>query len=89
MAKYFAIREYLYNGNTLTRTIYMSTVFVCKNAAQEWVAQNNQKNEPGKFTRQFEITVLTPQIVNEIRHEYGSNSPTTVYRVLSCHNHEQ
>ncbi|EJQ0858785.1 hypothetical protein NZQ12_000966 [Salmonella enterica] len=78
----YAIRQRLYYGDTLTRTLYLSSVFICKNAAQQWADQNSQEHEPGRFTTQNEVTELTPQIVNEIRHEYGWNNPSTVYRVL-------
>ncbi|EFP2746175.1 hypothetical protein HP623_000691 [Salmonella enterica] len=78
----YAIRQRLYYGDTLTRTLYLSSVFICKNAAQQWADQNSQEHEPGRFTTQNEVTELTPQIVNEIRHEYGWNTPSTVYRVL-------
>lgn len=78
----FAIRQHLYYGDTLTRTYYLSRVFICKNAAQEYAEQNSQEHEPGRFTTHNEVTELTPQIVNEIRHEYGWNTPTTIYRAL-------
>ncbi|HIF3406968.1 TPA: hypothetical protein ACXZXJ_000122 [Salmonella enterica] len=79
----YAIRQRLYYGDTLTRTLYLSSVFICKNAAQQWADQNSQEHEPGRFTTQNEVTELTPQIVSEIRKEYGWNSPSTVYRVLT------
>lgn len=78
----YAIRQHLYYGDTLTRTYYLSRVFICKNAAQEYAEQYSQEFKTGQFTVRCEVTELTPQIVNEIRHEYGWNSPTTVYRVL-------
>lgn len=81
MRKY-AIRQRLYYGDTLTRAFYLSCVFICRNAAQEYAEQNSQEREPGRFTTHNEVTELTPQIVNEIRREYGWNSPSTVYRVL-------
>lgn len=79
----YAIRQRLYYGDTLTRILYLSSVFICKNAAQQWADQNSQEHEPGRFTTQNEVTELTPQIVSEIRKEYGWNSPSTVYRVLT------
>lgn len=78
----FAIRQRLYYGDTLTRTFYLSRVFICKNAAQEYAEQYSQEFKTGQFTVQCEVAELTPQIVNEIRHEYGWNSPTTIYRAL-------
>lgn len=78
----YAIRQHLYYGDTLTRTFYNSRVFICKNAAQEYAEQYRHEFKTGQFTTQSEVTELTPQIVNEIRSEYGWNSPTTVYRVL-------
>ncbi|HFZ9213178.1 TPA: hypothetical protein ACIPE5_000795 [Salmonella enterica subsp. diarizonae serovar 61:r:-] len=81
-AMHYAIRQRLYYGDKLTLILYLSSVFVCKNAAQQWAEQNSQEHEPGRFTTQNEVTELTPQIVNEIRHEYGWNTPSTVYRVL-------
>ncbi|AXC68919.1 hypothetical protein DOE63_27980 [Salmonella enterica subsp. diarizonae serovar 59:z10:-] len=78
----YAIRQHLYYGDTLTRTYYLSRVFICKNAAQEYAEQYKHEFKTGQFTTQSEVTELTPQIVNEIRSEYGWNSPTTVYRVL-------
>ncbi|MGG5988914.1 hypothetical protein ACQSET_10025 [Salmonella enterica] len=78
----YAIRQHLYYGDTLTRTFYLSRVFICKNAAQEYAEQYSQEFKTGQFTVRCEVTELTPQIVNEIRHEYGWNSPTTVYRAL-------
>ncbi|EAA1780650.1 hypothetical protein VJ309_000824 [Salmonella enterica] len=78
----YAIRQRLYYGDTLTRTFYNSRVFICKNAAQEYAEQYRHEFKTGQFTTQSEVTELTPQIVNEIRHEYGWNSPTTVYRAL-------
>ncbi|ECE0789052.1 hypothetical protein GK48_02085 [Salmonella enterica subsp. diarizonae] len=78
----YAIRQHLCYGDTLTRTFYNSRVFICKNAAQEYAEQYRHEFKTGQFTTQSEVTELTPQIVNEIRHEYGWNSPTTVYRVL-------
>ncbi|EEI9995036.1 hypothetical protein GPN58_004094 [Salmonella enterica] len=78
----FALRISLYYGDTLTRTLYDYKVFICRNAAREYAERQTSERQPGQFTRQFEVTVLTPQIVNEIRHEYGWNSPSTVYRVL-------
>ncbi|EMO8607703.1 hypothetical protein WMA94_002796 [Salmonella enterica] len=78
----FAIRQHLYHGDTLTRTFYLSRVFICKNAAQEYAEQYSQEFKTGQFTAQCEVTELTPQIVNEIRHEYGWNTPTTIYRAL-------
>ncbi|HGB5419476.1 TPA: hypothetical protein ACIVQF_005232 [Salmonella enterica subsp. enterica serovar Muenchen] len=79
----YAIRQRLYYGNTLTRTLYLSSVFICRNAAQQWADQNSQEHEPGRFTTQNEVTELTPQIVSEIRREYGWDTPSTVYLVLS------
>ncbi|EEC0439414.1 hypothetical protein AH715_005134 [Salmonella enterica subsp. enterica] len=78
----YAIRQRLYYGDTLTRTFYLSRVFICKNAAQEYAEQYRHEFKTGQFTTQSEVTELTPQIVNEIRHEYGWNNPTTIYRVL-------
>lgn len=78
----YAIRQRLYYGDTLTRTFYLSRVFICKNAAQEYAEQYRHEFKTGQFTVQSEVAELTPQIVNEIRHEYGWNSPTTIYRVL-------
>ncbi|ECE8440931.1 hypothetical protein EWB69_06570 [Salmonella enterica subsp. enterica serovar Stanley] len=78
----YAIRQHLYYGDTLTRTFYNSRVFICKNAAQEYAEQYRHEFKTGQFTTQSEVTELTPQIVNEIRHEYGWNNPTTVYRSL-------
>ncbi|EIC0162467.1 hypothetical protein K9325_001214 [Salmonella enterica subsp. enterica serovar Kinondoni] len=78
----FAIRQHLYYGDTLTRTYYLSRVFICKNAAQEYAEQYSQEFKTGQFTVQCEVAELTPQIVNEIRREYGWNTPTTVYRAL-------
>ncbi|EHI7917530.1 hypothetical protein J9M50_004091 [Salmonella enterica] len=78
----YAIRQRLYYGNTLTRTLYLSSVFICKNAAQQWADQNSQEHEPGRFTTQNDVTELTPQIVSEIRKEYGWDTPSTVYLVL-------
>ncbi|EAN9586378.1 hypothetical protein MWI14_003872 [Salmonella enterica subsp. diarizonae] len=78
----FALRISLYYGDTLTRTLYDSQVFICQNAAQQYAERQTSERQPGKFTRHFEVTELTPQIVNEIRHEYGWNSPVTSYHVL-------
>ncbi|EIZ2108661.1 hypothetical protein MOQ95_003242 [Salmonella enterica] len=78
----YAIRQRLYYGDTLTRTFYLSRVFICKNAAQEYAEQYRHEFKTGQFTVQSEVAELTPQIVNEIRHEYGWNNPTTAYRVL-------
>lgn len=78
----YAIRQRLYYGDTLTRTFYLSRVFICKNAAQEYAEKYRHEFKTGQFTTQSEVTELTPQIVNEIRHEYGWNSPTTIYRAL-------
>lgn len=78
----YAIRQHLYYGDTLTRTFYLSRVFICRNAAQEYAEQYRHEFKTGQFTVQSEVAELTPQIVNEIRHEYGWNSPTTIYRVL-------
>ncbi|EJQ8319318.1 hypothetical protein OD111_000900 [Salmonella enterica] len=78
----FALQISLYYGDTLTRTLYDSQVFICQNAAREYAERQTNERQPGKFTRHFDVTELTPQIVNEIRHEYGWNSPSTVYRVL-------
>ncbi|EJF1948417.1 hypothetical protein M8A54_002756 [Salmonella enterica] len=78
----YAIRQHLYYGDTLTRTYYLSRVFICKNAAQEYAEQYRHEFKTGQFTTQSEVTELTPQIVNEIRSEYGWNNPTTVYRAL-------
>ncbi|EDH4055528.1 hypothetical protein GDI45_12150 [Salmonella enterica subsp. enterica serovar Mikawasima] len=78
----YAIRQRLYYGDTLTRTFYLSRVFICKNAAQEYAEQYRHEFKTGQFTVQSEVAELTPQIVNEIRHEYDWNSPTTIYRVL-------
>lgn len=79
----YAIRQHLYYGDTLTRTFYLSRVFICKNAAQQYAEQYSQELKTGQFTVQSEVTELTPQIVNEIRSEYGWNNPTTVYRALT------
>ncbi|HGG5994112.1 TPA: hypothetical protein ACJG4C_003095 [Salmonella enterica subsp. diarizonae serovar 61:r:z53] len=78
----YAVCQRQYYGDTLTRTFYLSRVFICKNAAQEYAEQYSQEFKTGQFTVQCEVTELTPQIVNEIRHEYGWNNPTTVYRTL-------
>lgn len=78
----YAIRQHLYYGDTLTRTFYNSRVFICKNAAQEYAERYRHEFKTGQFTTQSEVTELTPQIVNEIRSEYGWNNPTTVYRAL-------
>ncbi|MDJ7443744.1 hypothetical protein LEH14_20815 [Salmonella enterica] len=78
----YAIRQHLYYGDKLTRTFYNSHVFICKNAAQEYAERYNHEFKTGQFTTQSEVTELTPQIVNEIRSEYGWNNPTTVYRAL-------
>lgn len=78
----FALRISLYYGDTLTRTLYDSQVFICQNAAREYAERKTSECQPGKLTRHFEVTELTPQIVNEIRHEYGWNSPVTSYHVL-------
>ncbi|MDJ6539067.1 hypothetical protein LEC33_02965 [Salmonella enterica] len=78
----YAIRQHLYYGDTLTRTFYNSRVFICKNAAQEYAEKFTEEFKTGQFTTQCEVTELTPQIVNEIRSEYGWNNPTTVYRAL-------
>ncbi|EJQ7405327.1 hypothetical protein OD098_003489 [Salmonella enterica] len=81
MRKY-ALQISLYYGDTLTRTLYDSKVFICQNAAREYAERQTSERQPGKFTRHFDVTELTPQIVNEIRHEYGGNVPSTSYRVL-------
>ncbi|EIL5768622.1 hypothetical protein LL228_002829 [Salmonella enterica] len=78
----YAIRQHLYYGDTLTRTMYISHVFICKNAAQENAEKFTEESKVGMFTTQCEVVELTPQIVNEIRSEYGWNNPTTVYRAL-------
>ncbi|ECM5083150.1 hypothetical protein NY62_07580 [Salmonella enterica subsp. enterica serovar Newport] len=78
----YAIRQHLYYGDTLTRTFYNSRVFICKNAAQENAERFTEELKTGQFTTQCEVTELTPQIINEIRHEHGWNNPTTVYRAL-------
>ncbi|EHA9709691.1 hypothetical protein JKV90_003849 [Salmonella enterica subsp. enterica serovar Newport] len=78
----YAIRQHLYYGDTLTRTMYISHVFICKNAAQENAERFTEELKTGQFTTQCEVTELTPQIINEIRHEHGWNNPTTVYRSL-------
>ncbi|HBZ9865946.1 TPA: hypothetical protein MND73_002803 [Salmonella enterica subsp. houtenae] len=78
----YAIRQHLYYGDVLTRTFYNSRVFICKNAAQEYAEQFRHEFKTGQFTTQSEVTELTPQIVNEIRSEYGWNSPSTSYRFL-------
>ncbi|EAY2233376.1 hypothetical protein LBZ99_004456 [Salmonella enterica] len=78
----FALRISLYYGDTLTRTLYDSKVFICQNTAQQYAERQTSERQPGTFTRHFEVTELTPQIVNEIRHEYGWNSPVTSYHVL-------
>ncbi|HAU3195515.1 TPA: hypothetical protein JDE59_002212 [Salmonella enterica subsp. diarizonae] len=78
----YAVCQRQYYGDTLTRTFYLSRVFICKNAAQEYAEQYSQEFKTGQFTVRCEVTELTPQIVNEIRHEYGWNNPTTVYRAL-------
>ncbi|MDJ8814588.1 hypothetical protein LED22_02055 [Salmonella enterica] len=76
----FAIRQRLYYGDELTRELYASVVFVCKNAVQQWAVENSRERHPGHFTMQCDVTELTPQIINEIRHEYGWNTPTTSYK---------
>lgn len=78
----YAIRQHLYYGDKLTRTMYISHVFICKNAAQENAEKFTEESKVGMFTTQCEVVELTPQIVNEIRHEFGWNNPTTVYRAL-------
>ncbi|ECE0790028.1 hypothetical protein GK48_07395 [Salmonella enterica subsp. diarizonae] len=78
----YAIRQRLYYGDTLTRAFYLSCVFICKNAAQEYAEQYSQELKTGQLTIQREVVELTPQIINEIRHEHGWNNPTTVYRSL-------
>lgn len=78
----YAIRQRLYYGDTLTRTYYLSRVFICKNAAQEYVELFRREFKTGQFTIQSEVTELTPQIVNEICREYGLSSPTLDFRVL-------
>lgn len=79
----YAVCQRQYYGDKLTRTFYLLRVFICKNAAQEYAEQYSQEFKTGQFTVRCEVTELTPQIVNEIRHEYGWNTPTTVYRALS------
>ncbi|EJG7681690.1 hypothetical protein NAK90_005279 [Salmonella enterica] len=81
MRKY-ALRISLYYGYTLTRTLYLSRVFICRNAAQERAENYSQEFKTGQFTSQCKVVELTPQIVNEIRHEYGWNNPSTSYRFL-------
>ncbi|ELK2237630.1 hypothetical protein RUY44_003912 [Salmonella enterica] len=81
MRKY-ALRISLYYGDTLTRTLYDSKVFICQNAAREYAERQTSERQPGQFTSHYDVTELTPQIVNEIRHEYGGNVPATSYRVL-------
>ncbi|EAV5087757.1 hypothetical protein E4R31_13510 [Salmonella enterica] len=81
MRKY-ALRISLYYGDTLTRTLYDSKVFICQNAAREYAERQTSERQPGRFTSHFDVTELTPQIVNEIRLEYGWNAPATSYRVL-------
>lgn len=78
----YAIRQHLYYGDTLTRTYYLSRVFICKNAAQEYIELFRREFKTGQFTIQSEVTELTPQIVNEICGEYGLSSPTPDFRVL-------
>ncbi|EJJ4275894.1 hypothetical protein VQ248_004405 [Salmonella enterica] len=78
----FALRISLYYGYTLTRTLYLSRVFICRNAAQERAENYSQEFKTGQFTSQCEVVELTPQIVNEIRREYGGNAPVTSHRVL-------
>ncbi len=78
----YAIRQYLYYGDTLTRTFYLSRVFICKNAAQEYAEKYRHEFKTGQFTVQSEVAELTPQIVNEICGEYGLSSPTPDFRVL-------
>ncbi|HBM0244216.1 hypothetical protein NA256_02585 [Salmonella sp. NW805] len=78
----YAIRKHLYCGYTLTCTLYLSRVFICKNAAQEYAEQYSQEFKTGQFTVRCEVTELTPQIVNEIRREYGMGSPIPDFRVL-------
>lgn len=78
----YAIRQHLYYGDVLTRTFYNSRVFICKNAAQEYTERFRHEFKTGQFTIQSEVTELTPQIVNEIRREYGLSSPTPDFRVL-------
>ncbi|EBA8670935.1 hypothetical protein B6171_005398 [Salmonella enterica subsp. enterica serovar Miami] len=81
MRKY-ALQISLYYGDTLTRTLYDSKVFICQNAAREYAERQTSERQPGQFTSHYDVTELTPQIVNEIRHEYGGNVPSTSYRVL-------
>ncbi|ECC8524571.1 hypothetical protein DKF91_17275 [Salmonella enterica] len=78
----YAIRQRLYYGDTLTRTFYLSRVFICKNAAQEYAERYRHEFKTGQFTVHCEVAELTPQIVNEIRREYGLSSPTPDFRVL-------
>ncbi|EMS0913248.1 hypothetical protein WKJ17_000745 [Salmonella enterica] len=78
----YAVCQRQYYGDTLTRTMYISHVFICKNAAQENAEKFTEESKIGMFTTQCEVVELTPQIVNEIRHEYGWNNPITVYRAL-------
>ncbi|EAY1188410.1 hypothetical protein FKY11_16675 [Salmonella enterica] len=78
----YAIRQHLYYGDTLTRTMYISHVFICKNAAQENAEKFTEESKVGMFTTQCEVVELTPKIVNEIRSEHGWNTPLTVYRSL-------
>lgn len=78
----YAIRQHLYYGDTLTRTFYLSRVFICKNAAQEYAERYRREFKTGQFTVHCEVAELTPQIVNEIRREYGLSSPTPDFRVL-------
>ncbi|EBO9655732.1 hypothetical protein AA28_25540 [Salmonella enterica] len=78
----YAVCKRQYYGDTLTRTFYLSRVFICKNAAQEYAEQYSQEFKTGQFTVRCEVTELTPQIVNEIRHEYGMGSPIPDFRVL-------
>lgn len=78
----YAVCQRQYYGDTLTCTFYLSRVFICKNAAQEYAEQYSQEFKTGQFTVWCEVTELTPQIVNEIRREYGMGSPIPDFRVL-------
>lgn len=43
----FAIRQRQYYGDKLTRTYYLSRVFICKNAAQQYAEQHSQEFKTG------------------------------------------
>ncbi|ELU9452336.1 hypothetical protein SD741_003052 [Salmonella enterica] len=42
----FALRISLYYGDTLTRTLYDSQVFICQNAAWEYAERKTSEGQP-------------------------------------------